>query len=377
MQRVSSEDTNPLGKIETFFWEIGRLSALYFLTLFALLVSPRKVVESAAQQDPAVRPRYCPPVILMLLTLALFVAMVKYVFFKQSFDILESTGIFRSFLTHTGTPEALVDIWLAAVSFPVAAAVLLLTCGRVPSFDLVSKATRLLLYYWSSIFFWTLLSFAVFLWVMRLDWGMTTVELFSFVMWTGLCVIFAQPLKSITNRPYWLAILSMVLTQFVLPMAIISATSDNSYHWTLQRKFKDADVVAVVTVLNVQPETPWVFDRYTIEGTALLGWEDIWKGRDTLHGQEILQSSIGLVVPMRGRSAELTIGRYLVFLQRLDGRLLPLDGSPVAFYKIDDHETLEPLGHKVGYRREDKLVKSERIALKDAKRLVSNLNRHE
>jgi hypothetical protein len=127
----------------------------------------------------------------------------------------------------------------------------------------------------------------------------------------------------------------------------------------MQRKYEEADVVAVVKVLAVDSSPdPVIFGSHDLMGAADPEWEEIWKGRQILDNLEPEKRWIGLIAPMVNRRLEIKKDRrYLVFLQKYRERLIPIEGSPVGFYEIgdDDKNTLNPLGH-ADYITERQLV---------------------
>jgi hypothetical protein len=87
---------NPLAIIENLFWEIGRLFILYFITIFSLLFKPMRVINWAIDGDADKKVKYCPPVTYFLLTLAFIIAVSKFVFYQETFDLVKASQIFTN-----------------------------------------------------------------------------------------------------------------------------------------------------------------------------------------------------------------------------------------------------------------------------------------
>ena len=302
------------------------------------------------------------------------VATSNSVVYNQSFAFFRFTKIFVNFFPQAPKLTQLIVIfWSAAIAIPIAGILLLILSGRKPTFDLISKSSKLLIYYWSCLMFWTLL-----LWLLLAafkvasPFGKSGAALWLMIILI-VSLLFARAVKVINNRPYWLALIALFLSQIVLPLFVLSKSGalDEPSKWTMQRKFNEADVVAVAKIADINlGDKTMIFGDYYLKGYVFPDWEDIWKGREILEHLKPEQWGIGLIVPIRGRDLDIRQDeRYLVFLQIYRESLIPIMGSPVAFYRVkdDDEKILIPLAH-MNFPTEQKLVEDESISLETAKK---------
>jgi hypothetical protein len=362
---------NPLTLIENLFWEIGRLFILYFLTVFALLFRPIGVINWAIDEDRSKQVEYCPPVTYLVLTLAFVIAASKFTFYQEALDLLEAGKIFANlFLKGAGILSIIIAFWVLAVTFPVNAVVVTCLSGRKPTFERIGAVTRFLIYYWGTYIF-LLMMLCIVLVCSKIDNPFGNVALtFGGFICIGLAVVFSFSLKELVARSLWQCVVVMVITQVVAPVVIggMLAHAGNVSSWTMEQKYKVADIVGVIKVVKkANLDKPEPFGSYAIQSVLSVEWQDVWKEKYKLDDKEFPGKLVSIATLMQGRSLSINEGRqYLVFLQLYKGGLFLVDGDPTAIYGIADDQRLIPLGH-TDFFAERPIVEADGIPLGTAK----------
>jgi hypothetical protein len=283
---------NPLAIIENLFWEIGRLFILYFITIFSLLFKPMRVINWAIDGDADKKVKYCPPVTYFLLTLAFIIAVSKFVFYQETFDLVKASQIFTNlFLESRNILNIIVAFWVLAIIFPINAVIVLCLHGCKPTFERVGTITRFLIYYWATFLFLLIMSYIIFLYF-EIAHPFSDISIASSgLIAIGLAVIFGFSLKELMTRSLWQCIVVMVITQVVAPVAIVGGLAHPRlvHHWTMDKKYEAADIVGVIKVTQkVDFDKPESFGGYAIQSVLSVEWQDVWKEKfklDTMESQ--------------------------------------------------------------------------------------------
>ncbi len=346
-------------------------------------MSPARVIKWAIRKESGKSISFCPPIIFFLLCLGLVIATNKYIFFKASFNLDESSTIFINFLTKwPNLTEGIIFLCSVAIIFTISAIVLIFVSGRAPTKERISNNVKFLLYYWSIIIFGFFIIFCLSILFGVDDPAYSWPVLFIFLLIIAVTLVFSNALREITERKWILSFITILLSQWLIPLTIFfSVPKDFSFRWTMDRKFQEADFVGVVKVEGIEKlDEPILLDAkrtYTLESIAIGVVEDIWKGKCE---SELLK--ISLPIPFRGREFNINKDRrYLVFFESYNDKnnryiYVPIDGSPVSFYEIseDEYETLIPLGHKKNLPSELQLIENESIPLEKAKSKLIGLH---
>jgi hypothetical protein len=367
---------NPLTLIENLFWEIGRLFILYFITIFSLLFRPIRVINWAIDEDKDKKVKYCPPATYLVLTLAFVIAVSKFTFYQEAFDLLEASKIFTNlFLKGTSILSIIIAFWALAVIFPINAVVVACLTGRKPTFDRIGAITKFLIYYWGTYVFLLMAMYIIFLYF-KIGNPQSDIDLiFSGFLCVALAVIFGFSLKELMTRSLWQCIVVMVITQVIAPVFIggMLAHTKNVQHWTMEQKYKAADIVGVIKVSKrVDLDKPESFGTYAIQSVLSVEWQDVWKEKYKLDNKEFPSKLVSITTLLHGQSLSIKEGeKYLAFLQLYKGGLFLIDGNPTAIYGIADDQKLIPQGH-IDFFTERQIVEADSIPLGIAKSNLLN-----
>lgn len=363
---------NSLAILENFFWEIGRLFILYFLTIFALFFKHIAVIDWAVEDRGDKKTIYCPPATFFILTVAFAIAMSKFVFYQETFDAVLSAEIFSNvFLKGPDIQSLLLAFGVVAIVFPLNAVLVSILMGHRPTMVRVAELTRLLLYYWGTFFFVLLAFYIALLYFFKLNFLTAIALIGSGVIAVVLASIFGTSLRQLTGRPLWQSLVVVLITQAVAPVVIGGklAHGEHVHNWTMEQKFEGADIVGVVyveekTVLDKsQP-----FGGFALREVLRVKWEDVWKGESRLDDKNFPARLISLTTLQRGRTLSVEKDKqYLVFLQIHRDTTIPLNGSPAAVYGISADGKLFPYGLRDTITGRKRLAEDS-ITLETAKR---------
>ena len=362
---------NPLAIIENVFWEVGRLFILYFITIFYLFFKPMKVINWAKNGNTGEKIDYCPPATYFVLTLAFMIAISKFIFFQEAFDLLKASQIFTNvFMKGKNILNIIIAFGVTAIIFPINAVIVLCLTARRPTFDRVSTVTKFLIYYWATFFFLLMVLYIVFNYF-EIGHPFSDISLASSgLLAIGLTVIFGFSLKELVNRPLWLCIVVFALTQAVAPVVIGGGLSHSKHvhNWQMDQKYEAADIVGIIKVIKkVDLDKPESFGSYAIQSVLSVEWQDTWKEKYRLDNKKFPSQLVSITTLMQGRSLGINEGeQYLVFLQLYKDTLIPLNGSPTAVYGIAENRTLIPLGH-ADFITERRIVEVDRIPVDSAR----------
>lgn len=364
---MSNVAENPLEKFEALLWGIGRLFVLYFYTLFLLLYKPAAVIPDSTPDQGDTEAAFCPPVTFFVLSLALSIATGKYVFYQQAFDPVASVEIFTSFVT-TGINirEVLIGVWLIAVAVPLCALILIVALMLLPTKTLLIRGVRFLLYYYSVTLIVTLLLAGV----------LVTFDLSDPIsprgtsLWFALILIvggnFARVTQVLFGRPYWAGLIVVILSQNVLPVLAVNLLGEHPHRWNFETKYDKATVAGIIKIVQLKEHaSPALYGKYTVDSIIFPEWKLIFKGKDQLEAMRPERRWISVVTAMRGRNIVLKQDAcYFVFLEIYKDSLIPLRGSPTAFYELgaDEKRIVIPLGH-LWFPTERRVVNDESIPL--------------
>lgn len=364
---MSNSSKNPLDKFEDLLWGIGRMFVLYFYTLFFLFYKPSMVIPESTPEEEDKRSAFCPPVTFFVLSLASLIATGKYAFYQQAFNLLSSVKIFTTFLTKgPNISDILIVLWAIALAVPLCALILIVVLMRRPSKNLLITGVRFLLYYYSVALIATLLLSVTLLGFDIAD----PISPLGTKLWLVLIILvgvnFARVTRLLFARPYWAGLIVLILSQNVLPVAVVNVFAEHPQRWSFETKLDKAAVVGIIKAYQIEErDTHTLHGKYTYDRVIFPEWKVIFKGKEQLETMKPERRWITLVTPFRGRSLPLKQKAcYFVFLDIYKERLIPLRGSPTGFYEIgeDDNRTMIPLGH-LPFPMEQNIVAADSIPL--------------
>lgn len=367
---MSNSAKNPLDKFEDLLWGIGRMFVLYFYTFFFLFYKPSRVIPDSTPEGNDTRSAFCPPVTFFVLSLAFLIATGKYVFYQQAFDLISSIEIFTTFLTKgPNISDILIVLWAIALAVPLCALILIVALMRLPTKSLLISGVRFLLYYYSVALIVMLLLFGV---LVGFDISDPISQL-GIGLWLILTFLvgvnFARVTKLLFARPYWAGLITLILSQNVLPTIAVNVFTELPQRWSFETKLDKATVAGIIKVHQImEQDTPIMYSGYSFDSVIFPEWKTIFKGKGKLEKMSPERRWISVVTLMRGQNILLKQNAcYFVFLEIYKERLIPLRGSPTGFYEIDvdNKRTMIPLGHVSFFPMEQKLVTAESIPLSD------------